>query len=100
MCRLYAGEGKRQKGRAFIDTRITLDMDDLKLISEIARMKRERQRKRGDTADYSEADEIRWAVIKHLDELRRAGKGALDAESRKYWNDYIVFQRCSRRCTQ
>ena len=76
MCRLYVGEGKRQKGRAFIDTRITLEMDDLKLLSEIARMKRERQRKRGDTADYTEADEIHWAVIKHLDELRNAKKNS------------------------
>ena len=74
MCRLYAIDGKRQKGRACIDLRITLDMDDFKLLSEIARMRREWQRKRGDTADYTEADEIRWAVIKHLDELRNAKK--------------------------
>lgn len=76
MCRLYAKDGERQKGRVCIDLRIPLEMDDLKLLSEIARMKREWQRKRGDTADYTEADEIHWAVIKHLDELRNAKKNS------------------------
>ena len=76
MCRLYAKDGERQKGRVCIDLRIPLEMDDLKLLSEIARMKREWQRKRGDTADYTEADEIHWAVIKHLDELRGAKKNS------------------------
>lgn len=76
MCRLYAKDGERQKGRVCIDFRIPLEMDDLKLLSEIARMKREWQRKRGDTADYTEADEIHWAVIKHLDELRNAKKNS------------------------
>lgn len=76
MCRLYAIDGKRQKERACINLRIPLDIEDLKLLSEIARMRREWQRKRGDTADYSEADEIRWAVVKHLDELRGAKKNS------------------------
>ncbi len=76
MCRLYAIDGKRQNERACIDLRIPLDIEDLKLLSEIARMRREWQRKRGDTADYTEADEIRWAVIKHLDELRNIKKNS------------------------
>ena len=76
MCRLYARDGKRQRGECLLILRIPLDMDDLKLLSEIARMKREWQRKRGDTADYTEADEIHWAVIKHLDELRNAKKNS------------------------
>ena len=38
MCRLYAIDGKRQKEGACINLRIPLDIEDLKLLSEIAIM--------------------------------------------------------------
>ena len=76
MCRLYAGEGKRQKKRTRIDVSHILDEEEVELISESARQHREWQRKQGDAVNYTEADEIRWAVKKYLDELRENKKNS------------------------
>ena len=80
MCRLFAGKDKRISDLVKVQREVTLTKKDLEALQKEVVSQREWQKRRG-TPDWTEKDELLYAIQKRLRELRvKYGEEDYDAE--------------------
>lgn len=80
MCRLFVGKGKRMNDLVKVQLEVTLTKKDLKVLQKEVAQQREWQKRRG-TPDWTEKDELLYAIQKRMRQLRvKYGEEDYDAE--------------------